>query len=160
MPEFSPARALLIPDSEIPSEELITPLSDRDVQTFQLIQRWRDGESLLNLSQEVGLTKEGLRRRIKSLAYQYTGSDRFYKDLVREVLVTKILDSEEELESASDSVATARAREGLKHSEWLAERLMPDRFAPRREVKQDTTVRVVVERRKPLVINDIDGQPR
>jgi hypothetical protein len=160
MPELSPARALLIPDQELPSEELTIPLSDKDVQTFQIIQRWRDGESLLSLSQELQLTKEGLRRRIKSLAYKYSGSDRLYQELVREVLVNKLIDDEENLESAETQVAAARGREMLKHAEWLAERLMPDRFAPKREVRQDTTVRVVVERRKPLVIKDIDTQTR
>jgi hypothetical protein len=161
MPESSPARALLNQDSEIPSEELTLPLSDKDLQTFQLIERYRSGEkSLLELSEEIGLTKEGLRRRFKSLAYRYSGSDKYYRELIKEVFVNKILDWEERLETASDSVDVARAREGLNHCHWDSERRLPELFAPKREIKQDTTVRVVVERRKPIVIKDIDTQAR
>jgi hypothetical protein len=161
MPEPSPARALLInPDQELPSEELTLPLSDRDVQTFQLIERYRAGEKLVNLAQEINLTDEALRKRIRICCYNYSGTDRMYKDLVRFVVLNKLVDTEDKLELASDNVGVARARESLKHAEWLCASLLPDRFAPKREIKQDTTVRVVVERRKPLVINDIDGQTR
>jgi hypothetical protein len=148
---------VLIPEEQ--SQELV--LSEKDKETFTLIERWRKGEkSLLELSEEIGLTKEGLRRRFKSLSYRYSGSDKYYNELVKEVLVNKLLDDEEELRNSDTQIAATRGRDLLRHSEWLAERLMPDRFAPKREVRQDTTVRVVVERRKPLVINDIDTRTR
>jgi hypothetical protein len=158
MPEFSPARALLInPDQELPSEELTVPLSDRDVQTFQLIERYRSGEKLITLAEELGITNEGLRKRIRICCYNYSGTDRMYQDLVRFVVLHKLVENEDKLDLASDNVGVARARESLKHSEWLAERLLADRFAPKREIKQDTTVRVVVERRQsPKVLNSKD----
>jgi hypothetical protein len=161
MPEFSPARALLInPDQELPSEELTVPLSDRDVQTFQLIERYRSGEKIQNLAEELGITGQALRKRFRICCYNYSGTDRMYQDLVRFVVLNKLVDTEDKLESSADNVAVARARESLKHAEWLCASLLPDRFAPKREIKQDTTVRVVVERRKPLVIKDIDTQAR
>jgi hypothetical protein len=160
MPELSPARALLINSQDIPSEELTLPLSDKDLQTFQLIERYRSGEKINALAEELGLTGQALRKRFRICCYNYAGTDRMYKDLVRFVVLNKLVDTEDNLESSADNVAVARARESLKHAEWLCASLLPDRFAPKREIKQDTTVRVVVERRKPLVINDIDGQTR
>jgi hypothetical protein len=160
MPELSPARALLIPDQELPSEELTLPLSDRDVQTFQLIERYRSGEKLNTLAQELGVTGQALRKRIRICCYNYSGTDRMYQELVRYVVLNKLVESEDKLDVSADNVAVARARESLKHAEWLCASLLPDRFAPKREIKQDTTVRVVVERRKPLVINDIDTKTR
>jgi hypothetical protein len=160
MPELSPARALLIPDQELPSEELITPLSDRDVQTFQLIERYRSGEKINTLAEELGVTGEALRKRIRICCYNYSGTDRMYQDLVRYVVLNKLVTSEDRLENSVDMIGVARADKSLKHAEWLCASLLPDRFAPKREIKQDTTVRVVVERRKPLVIKDIDTQAR
>jgi hypothetical protein len=160
MSELSPARALLIPDQELPSEELTLPLSDRDVQTFQLIERYRSGEKLITLAEELGVSQQALRKRIRICCYNYSGTDRMYQDLVRFVVLNKMVESEDKLEISADNIAVARARESLKHAEWLCASLLPDRFAPKREIKQDTTVRVVVERRKPLVINDIDTQTR
>src|SRR5687767_9671548 len=109
MPELSPARALLIPDSDIPSEELITPLSDRDVQTFQFIERYRSGEKLVTLAEELGITDEGLRKRIRICCYNYSGTDRMYQDLVRYVVLNKLVESEEKLEEAKDKVGVMRA---------------------------------------------------
>jgi hypothetical protein len=161
MSELSPARALLInSDQELPSEELTVPLSDRDVQTFQLIERYRSGEKLNTLAEELGVTGQALRKRIRICCYNYSGTDRMYQELVRYVVLNKLVESEDKLDVSADNVAVARARESLKHAEWLCASLLPDRFAPKREIKQDTTVRVVVERRKPLVINDIDTQTR
>jgi hypothetical protein len=160
MSELSPARALLIPDQDLPSEELTLPLSDRDVQTFQLIERYRSGEKLITLAEELGVSQQALRKRIRICCYNYSGTDRMYQDLVRFVVLNKMVESEDKLEISADNIAVARARESLKHAEWLCASLLPDRFAPKREIKQDTTVRVVVERRKPLVINDIDTQTR
>jgi hypothetical protein len=155
MSELSPARALLInSDQELPSEELTVPLSDRDVQTFQLIERYRSGEKLNTLAEELGVSQQALRKRIRICCYNYSGTDRMYQDLVRFVVLNKMVESEDKLEISADNIAVARARESLKHAEWLCASLLPDRFAPKREIKQDTTVRVVVERRQsPKVLN-------
>jgi hypothetical protein len=161
MPEFSPARALLInPDQELPSEELTVPLSDRDVQTFQLIERYRSGEKINTLAEELGVTGEALRKRIRICCYNYSGTDRMYQELVRYVVLNKLVTSEDKLENSVDMIGVARADKSLKHAEWLCASLLPDRFAPKREVKNEHRHQVVVVERKPLIVKDIDTQTR
>jgi hypothetical protein len=106
------------------------------------------------------VTKEGLRRRIKSCCYRYSGSNLVYKELVREVVVDKLIDAEDKVMEAAESgnnVAATCAHVMLKHSEWLAERLVPEKFIPKKHIETDNTLRLIVDRgveRKPLIVND------
>jgi hypothetical protein len=163
MPELSPARALLInPDQELPSEELTVPLSDKDLQTFELMERWRSGESLYKLSQEIGLTYEGLRRRFKVTAMLYSGKT--YEALRNEFLANERVDWEEKLENAKSMVEVACAHRGINQVDFKLERRVPELFAPKREVKNEHKHQlVVVERRQsPKLLNskDIDVETR
>lgn len=57
-----------------------------------------------------------------------------YKPAQRRALLTRIAESDEELETASDHVAIARARERCKFTRWDAERRLPTMFSPRQEI--------------------------
>lgn len=153
-----PDNLSLVPAPVLESEESIP---SQDLQTFSLIQRWKDGENLSDLADEIKMSREGLRKRIKSLAYRYSGVNRSYQDLVEEVILGRMIQYEEELETAGekrDGVALACARELLKHSQWLAERRLPKKFAPKQSLEVDKQVTVIVQRGRdiPKLLNDKD----
>jgi hypothetical protein len=57
-----------------------------------------------------------------------------YKHAQKACILYKLAESDEAMEMADTAIAVTRARETLKHSQWLAERRLPHLFAPRQEL--------------------------
>lgn len=57
-----------------------------------------------------------------------------YKNAQKTCILYKLAESDEAMEMADTAIAVTRARETLKHSQWLAERRLPHLFAPRQEL--------------------------
>jgi hypothetical protein len=83
------------------------------------------------------------------------------------VILDRMIESEERVEEASekrDSVAATCAHVMLKHSQWLAERRLPKKFAPKQQLEVDKTVTVIVNRGtdSPKLLNpkDIDVEAK
>lgn len=118
-----------------------------------LIHRWLSGESLAKIAREQGLSDEGLRKRIKSWSYRYSGDNQTYKDLAEQVLINRMVEAEEKLEESIDSVGVARAREVLNHSRWVTGRRLPQ-FADKQETRSDNRITITIHRpQSPVLVN-------
>lgn len=121
-----------------------------------VVKRYLSGESLTSLAQELGIA----RRTIYNWLHRECGNDETYRELQRQVYVGRIADADEMLESASDAVHIARAREIARYARWDAERRLPHLFGPKSEVKSDTSIKVIIERStpQPVVVGPVAGE--
>jgi hypothetical protein len=139
------------------NEVLIPEVSEEKpkIDLPDIVRRYAEGESLTVLAKENSVSRQTIYNWIFT---DLSGTE--HEALVTKCLVNRIADADEELANSSSSLDVARAREWMRFTRMDLERRRPKLYGQTREIKQDTTVRVVVERRKPLVINDIDTQAR
>ena len=124
----------------------------------EIVQRYLNGESLMQLSAECAMSAEGLRIAIRRWAYSYSGDNQAYNEIVEQVLVNRLIDREDQLDIAADSVGIARAREALNQARWIASRRLPKKFGEKFESSHDSRITVIVQRERPQPVT-IDTQP-
>lgn len=73
-----------------------------------------------------------------------------YREIQREGLLARIVEADEALEIATSHLEVSRARERCRFARFDAERLMPDRWAPRHEVSGPGGGPITVQRMDPL----------
>lgn len=103
------------------------PIS-KDEKIASALQRVQDGDSLRQIANDIGISHQGLRKWLLGAVPQQ------YREAQQIGLISRIVESDQELEDASDSVAIARAREIAKFARWDAERRLPHLFGPKQEV--------------------------
>lgn len=137
-------------DTQTPA---IPPLPD-------IIQRYLNGESMLELSKEAKTHSRTLYRWMLT----YCGPE--YDEIITHCLANRIADADELLQSAEDRCQVARAREIAKFARMDFERRRPKLYGPKQEIQQDSTITVIVQRQMtptPLQVvgeaeNVINGQ--
>jgi hypothetical protein len=128
--------------------------------TALMAQRWVDGESIQALALEVGISRQGLYKRIQR--WSLSGeADKAYKSLVRDALVNRIAEADEKLDSAETPVDIARAREQAKFARWDAERRLPAIFGLKQQDTNDKVI-VIVNREKSMGMGmgEVASQPQ
>jgi hypothetical protein len=137
---------------------VLEPEEKPKINLPELVRRYANGESLTVLAQENSVS----RQTIYNWIFSDIGGEE-HQEIVTKCLINRIAESDEEMEKASSVLDIARARERMKFHRMDFERRRPKLYGQTREVKQDTTVRVVVERRqspKLLDSKDIDVETR
>jgi transposase len=120
-----------------------------------LIRRYLNGESTAQLAKDSHVARATI--------YNWIHRQDADPNLVNQVLITRFAECEEQLETASDQLELARARELNNNAKWQLER-RSRMFAAKQEVQQDTTIRVVIEPAKPVQLRTqisqvVDVQP-
>ncbi len=118
----------------------------------EIIQRYLDGELIKDLAVDA--------RRSRQTLYNWMHNevtDQQYPSLVRQALLNRMAEADENLESAASMLDLARAREVAKLVRWDVERRLK-MFQPKQEVTKDSRITVIVqrERAQPVII---DTQP-
>lgn len=98
------------------------PSAQRTELVIAALLRYREGEHIFQIAQDLGVSRAGLYRHILAVA----------PDQWREAKVSRALDdieqAEETLRTARDTLETTRAREQHRAAAWMLERLRRDQF--------------------------------
>lgn len=98
------------------------PIEQRTDLVVKAILRYREGEHIFQIAQDLGVSRAGLYRHILAIA----------PDQWKEAKVSRVLDdieqAEETLRTAQDPRETTRAREQHRAATWMLERLRRDTF--------------------------------
>jgi len=117
-----------------------------------IVQRYLNGESM----QTIGRDYRRTRHTIANWLHNAT-TDAQYPDLIRQGILQQLIDAEIQMEEASDSLSIARARELLRHRQWLCERRLK-MFSPKHELEVDNKITVVINRLGPQQVVVGQGQ--
>ena len=95
-----------------------------------LVRRYSEGESLQVIAKEYKVSRV-------TLYYWMLGGfgDHSYEDILTKCLINRVCESDEELDTASDGLSIARAREKARFSRMDFERRRPHLYGPKQEVK-------------------------
>lgn len=110
-----------------------------------IAERYRAGESLKVISEEYGVTYQGLRLRLEKWALAGLG-DTDHQQLVTEYLVDNAIEAKEKMVSSPDMLSLARAREETKYWLWMLERRRPKLYGQKTEHSTDTRIEVIIHR--------------
>lgn len=113
-----------------------TPAPQSSPNIPELIRRYLNGESTAQLAKESHVARATI--------YNWIHRQDADPNLVNQVLITRFAECEEQLESASDQLELARARELNNNAKWQLER-RSRMFAAKQEVQQNGTIRVIIE---------------
>lgn len=113
----------------------------------EIVQRYRNGESVQTLAQE---SKTSLRTLYYWL---FKAAGPGHEDLQTECFISRLADADYMLLQAETKLQVARARECMKTWRLDFERRRPELYGPRLDVKQDTSITVIVDRSAPPVID-------
>lgn len=120
-----------------------------------LLQRHRDGTSLLDLSAEYGVTDEALRQRLD--LYCISGkADVSWADAVTDYITARLVGHMQKQETSVDLLGNARARDNVKNWQWIAERRRPKLYGARQEMQVDHTVNITINR-QPVILPVVDS---
>jgi hypothetical protein len=111
----------------------------------EIVQRYRQGESLAAIATESRVCARSLYNWI--LAEH--GPE--YQAIQTECLLNRVADADAQLEQSTDKFQIMRAREIARFSRMDLERRRPQLYGPKTEVKQDTTITVIVQREPPVI---------
>ena len=118
-----------------------------------LIQRYLNGESMLQLSKETGTASRTLYR------WMLSESGPEYDSIITECLINRIADADDELGQAQDNCQVARAREIAKFARMDFERRRPKLYGPKQELEIDNKVTVVINRLGPVSVQSVQSIP-
>ena len=97
------------------------------------IERFLCGESLRTLAKEIGISHEGVRRRM--IKWSLTGkADKTYAELVTEMLVDRIAEADIQLENALSMIDITRADKVCRYARMDYERRRPHLYGQRAEI--------------------------
>ncbi len=128
-------------------------MADNAVLTKQdlpeIIKRYRAGESMLNIAKDSTVKA----RQLYNWLLDELGPD--YEKIQTECLINRIADADQRLEESSDALQVSRAREIARYARMDFERRRPHLYGPKQEIKQDTSVTVIVQMvaPEPFTIN-------
>jgi hypothetical protein len=118
-----------------------SPLTKADLP--EIIQRYRAGESMLTIAKESCVKS----RQLYNWVMAEAGEE--YQAIQTECLLNRVSDADDMLMKAEDMLQVARAREIARYSRMDLERRRPHLYGPKQEIKQDTTITVIVQRQTP-----------
>lgn len=110
----------------------------------EIIRRYANGESLLDLGREAKKNKTTLYR------WMLAGlGDKDFEDVVTNCLVNRVADADEMLEKAPDQCNVARAREIARFARMDLERRRPHLYGPKQEIKSESSLTIIIQRGVP-----------
>ncbi len=109
----------------------------------EIIQRYRNGESMLSIAKDSAVKS----RQLYNWILNELGPD--YDKIQTECLINRIADADQMLEESRDALQVTRAREIARYARMDFERRRPHLYGPKQEIKQDTSVTVIVQTVSP-----------
>lgn len=93
----------------------------------EVVRRYGDGESLQVLAKELGIRDEALRQRVRTWVLTGQG-DEAYRDLVTRALAARVVEADEKLEAADDSVEVNKYAHVARFARVDFERRRPELY--------------------------------
>ncbi len=122
-------------------------MADHAVLTKQdlpeIIKRYLSGSSIQDIADDAKVARRTIYKWIHRIG------DKDYYDIVTDAMVTRLADADHALANAETMGHIARAREEARYTRWDLERRRPHLFGPKQEIKQDTSVTVIVQMVSP-----------
>ncbi len=109
-----------------------------------IIQRYVNGESVRTLAEECAVS----RQTIYNWIFSGVG-DEHYEHTVSAVMIRRIADADQELETAACMFDLARAREKMKFTRMDFERRRPKLYGIKQDLNIDNQITVIVQRSTP-----------
>jgi hypothetical protein len=103
-------------------------ITDKPAFARQLIEKFLDGQSTVDQAKEYGVT----RQRLNQILLQHAEHEWRTAQVANALTESEAAD--EEVKTAQDALALARARERLKSAQWKLERLLSRLFGQKQEV--------------------------
>ncbi len=126
-----------------------SPLPTARPELPEIIHRYHNGESVQDIAKEFKVAARTIYR------WMLTGlGDKDYQDLVTETLVDRIADADTMLAEATDACQITRARETARFARMDFERRRPHLYGQKTEVKEDKTIRVIIQRETPQPVDN------
>lgn len=123
--------------SELPVQSQPAPLSKEEILPVVLA-RYLDGASIVELAQEFG--REW--RTLYNWLFAYNGDQ--HRERVRTAMTYRIADADLDLETASDKIQVARARERCRFVRMDYERRYPQEYGQQQVTSQ--SINIIVDR--------------
>jgi transcriptional regulator with XRE-family HTH domain len=120
-----------------PENNTNLPRANKQELIAQAIDQHADGMSLRQIAEQIGVSHQAIRKWLLTAGDQY-------KQAQISGLTQRIIEADEMLESATDAVGIARAREIARYARWDAERRLPHLFGPKVEQTGGISVNVVI----------------
>lgn len=132
------------------SQSVLAPALTAD-DIPNLIQRLESGSSLEQLAQELGVSRESLRKKIKVWCYTYSGTNELYQDLITRSMGERLVEAEDAHEASLSrgAIAVAHARDSLAHVRWMLERRVNKLYGPKQQIQQDTSISITIQELTP-----------
>lgn len=129
------------PDTQLADPNAPTALSPRALADIPaIVQRYQQGETLQALAAESQVHYRTLYR------WMFTELGDAFPHVVTDTLVSRVADADLALETAADKCAIARAREQARFARMDLERRRPALYGEKREIKEDRTITVHIQR--------------
>jgi hypothetical protein len=105
----------------------------------EIVRRYVNGESIQTIA--------GDSRRSRQTIYNWihTVGEQQYPDIVRQAMITRMADADEDLHNAGTLVDIARASSECRYTRWDLERRWASQFGPKQELSVKS-VTVIVQR--------------
>ncbi len=129
-------------------------MADQAVLTKQdlpeIIQRYRSGESMLSIAKDSAVKS----RQLYNWMLNELGPD--YETIQTECLINRIADADQQLEESADMLQVTRARDIARYARMDFERRRPHLYGPKQEIKQDTSITIIIQKAEPITVIEVD----
>lgn len=126
------------------SAELAPAREEKKSVVPDLIQRYRSGESLVQLAKEHSVSRNTIYNWI------FSGkADEEHSEIVTDCLINRIADADSEMDEAASPLDISRAREKMRFSRQDFERRRPKLYGQQTQHQHNTAIQVIVQRETP-----------
>ena len=117
--------------------------------------RYQNGELLESVAKDLNISRATL------YGWMLNEAPDEYKEIQKNALITRLAETYEKIEVASDQLDLARARELRRAAQWDAERRLSRLFAQKQEVSVDVTYAIAdkLTAARSRVIDHVASQP-
>ncbi len=108
-----------------------------------IIRRYLNGESIQTIAKDARVVRSTI------YSWMHCTGEKEYPELVKLAMVRRLADADHDLSVASTKEDIARAREEARYTRWDLERRWSSQFGVKQEIKQDTSITVIVQTVSP-----------